>query len=164
MRSFASGLKTSAAGNGGIYEMASLAVAPTEESLSLLKRIEELLAENRLLWKALEQQSRDIANHGQRLKTLEARPTAAPTTVKIHERKLRRAETILLSHDNSPMSFSNMGKMLGYKKETRRQQMTKLGAAFKLYPDRYEVRDSKLSGKTVRLVPAYLNHLRKEGV
>ncbi|MFA5378351.1 MAG: hypothetical protein WC455_21535 [Dehalococcoidia bacterium] len=103
----------------------------------------------------------DLADHGRKIKALEAGPKTALTTAKIHERKLKKVETVLVSHNNQPMSFSDMGKMLGYKKETRRQQMTKLGAAFKLYPDRYEVRDSNLGGKTVRLVTAYLNHLLK---
>jgi hypothetical protein len=140
--------------------------APTIESLSnqaLLEKVVELQAEVKLLWQAIERQGGDIADHGRRVKALESLPRSAPTSAKIHERKLKRVDDLLRAHNNQPMTFADMGKLLGYKKETRKQNMTHLHHTFKQYPDRYEVRDSKLGGKTVRLVPEYLNHLLKGG-
>lgn len=140
--------------------------APTIESLSsqaLVEKVSELQAEIKLLWQAIERQSGDIADHGRRIKAQEAQPRAALTSVKVHERKLKRVDDLLRSHNNQPMTFTDMGKLLGYKKETRKQNMTHLHHTFKQFPDRYEVRDSKLGGKTVRLVPEYLNHLLKGG-
>jgi galactokinase/mevalonate kinase-like predicted kinase len=147
--------------------MAAPLTAPTIENLSsqgLVKQIAELQAEIKLLWQAIERQGGDIADHGRRIKAQEAQPKAATSTAQIHERRLKNVDALLMSHNNQPISFADMGKLLGYKKETRRQNMTKLGNSFKQYPDRYEVRDSKLGGKIVRLVPAYLNHLLKGGV
>lgn len=151
--------------------MAAHLSASTSENLNLASQlaaltsaIEELTRENKLLWKSVEQLSEDFADHGKRLRAIERLPRPAPTTAKIHEAKLRKVDAILVSHNNQPMSFADMGKMLGYPKETRRQNMSHLAKAFKKFPDRYEIRESKLGGKTIKLNSAYHNHLTSGGV
>ena len=148
--------------------MAAPISAPTSESLNLTNQlavltsaVEALTQENRLLWKSIEQLSEDFADHGKRLRAIERLPRPAPTTAKIHEAKLKKVDGLLVSHNNQPISFSDMGKLLGYSPNTRKQNMTHLGRCFKQFPERYEVKDSKLGGKTVRLMPEYLNHILK---
>jgi len=151
--------------------MAAPISAPTSESLNLTNQlavltsaVEALTQENRLLWKSIEQLSEDFADHGKRLRAIERLPRPAPTTAKIHEAKLKKVDGLLVSHNNQPITFSDMGKLLGYSPNTRKQNMTHLGRCFKQFPERYEVKDSKLGGKTVRLVPDYLNHNLNRGV
>lgn len=151
--------------------MAAPISAPTSESLNLTNQlavltsaVEALTRENKLLWKSIEQLSEDFADHGKRLRAIERLPRPAPTTAKIHEAKLKKVDGLLVSHNNQPITFSDMGKLLGYSPNTRKQNMTHLGRCFKQFPERYEVKDSKLGGKTVRLVPEYLNHILNGGV
>ena len=151
--------------------MAAPISAPTSESLNLTNQlavltsaVEALTQENRLLWKSIEQLSEDFADHGKRLRAIERLPRPAPTTAKIHEAKLKKVDGLLVSHNNQPITFSDRGKLLGYSPNTRKQNMTHLGRCFKQFPERYEVKDSKLGGKTVRLVPEYLNHILNRGV
>ena len=143
--------------------MVAPAIVPSIESMALQEKIDALTEENKLLWKSIDQLSGDLAEIRRRIKSIESQPKAAPTTAKIHERKMARVDALLTSHNNQPMTFADMGKMLGYSQGTRKQNMTHLSKYFQQYPERYEVRASKLGGKTVRLVPEYLNHLLKGG-
>lgn len=77
----------------------------------------------------------------------------------LHDVRLKMTEAILIKHNNQPTSFADMGKLQGFPDRTRKQNMTHLGHAYEQYPEKYEVRVSKLGGKTIRLVPEYLKHL-----
>lgn len=144
--------------------MTSSTSAPTSESMKLEALQGEIAALRAALDEALDFIGLQMAEDRRRITALEARPQAAPTTAKIHGRKLRKVDAILVSHNNQPMSFADMGKMLGYPEETRRQNMSHLAKAFKKFPDRYEIRESKLGGKTIKLNSAYHNHLTSGGV
>ena len=52
-------------------------------------------------------------------------------------------------------------KFVDKKHDFRRQDMTKLGRVYEQFPDKYEVRDSRLGGKTIKLNPTYYKHLTK---
>lgn len=134
-------------------------IAIVEEVARLKKECEELRAENKLLWQGMEAHSADIAADRRRLATIETKPDKPKTSAAIHKRKMEKVDAILIAHNNQPTTFADMGKLLGYPPETRKQNMTKMGNIFKQYPEYYEVKASKLGGKTIRLVPAYLNHL-----
>lgn len=151
--------------------MASPDAAPSIENItaqerieSLLEAIEKLSAENKEIWRAVEQLSRDIAEDRKRLKTLEARPAPSQPPAKKHERKMKMVDAILVAHGNQPISFVDLGKLLGYPEETRRQNMTHLAKVFKANPEKYDVRESKLGGKIIKLNSAYHNHLTQGGV
>lgn len=83
---------------------------------------------------------------------------------KVTDGRLKRTDSILMKRRNEPVSFSEMGKLQEWSKETRRQNMTHLGHLYEQLPDRYEVRESKLGGKTVRLVPLYYKHITIGGL
>ena len=144
--------------------MTSSTSAPTSENIKLEALQEEIAALRAALDEALDFIGLQMAEDRRRITALEARPQPAPTTAKVHDRKLRKVDAILVSHNNQTITFSDMGKLLGYPPNTRRQNMTHLGRCLKQFPERYEVKDSKLGGKTVRLVPEYLNHILKGGV
>lgn len=139
------------------------ATAPTPESLAMLEKIRELTEENKQLWTIIERLQVDFADHGRRLKAIEAQPRPNLSTKAKHDKKMRQVDLLLMQHNNEFMTFADIGKLLGYPSNTRRQNMTHLKNVFKRFPDRYEVDVSKLGGKKVRLVKEYLNHLLKGG-
>ena len=122
----------------------------------LLARVATLQEGNTQLWRNLIEDRKRISELEKRLG---ARPPTAPRTGKV-----KKAETIFVNHGNCWMTFSDIGKMMGWPPETRRQNMSKLAAVFQQHPERYEVKPSKLGGKAARLKPEYLNHILKEGV
>lgn len=150
--------------------MAAPISAPTSESLNLAGQlalltsaVEALTRENKLLWKSVEQLSEDFADHGKRLRPIERLPRPAPTTAKIHEAKLKKVDGLLASHNNQPITFSRW-QAPWISAQHAKAKHDYLGRCLKQFPERYEVKDSKLGGKTVRLVPEYLNHILKGGV
>jgi hypothetical protein len=148
--------------NGGVSVMAAPLTAPTIETISLQARIENL---EKALDDARDFIGRQFAEDRARLAKLEAIPRPKRTTLEVRADRIKKIDQLLISHNNIPISFADMGKLLGYPKETRRQNMTNLvNRLFKQFPEHYEVRNSKLGGKTVRLVPEYLNHLLRGGV
>lgn len=82
----------------------------------------------------------------------------------IGNKRLQKTDSILIRGQNVPIAFSQMGKLQEFSKNTRRQNMTKLGKVYEQFPDRYEIRQSKLGGKTVRLNNNYYRKLIKDGV
>lgn len=145
--------------------MAGSQAAPSFEGISAEARLVQLQDEIKSLKRDLDEALNFIAaqfgEDRQRISKLESIPRAAPATTKIHQRRLERVQAILISHNNQPMTFADMGKLLGYPSKTRKQNMTKLGNTFKQFPDSYEVKNAKIGGKLVRLNPTYLNHLLK---
>jgi len=81
--------------------------------------------------------------------------------------RLAKLDQLLLSRNNSPMTFAEIGKILELgshspdgKKNTRRQNMTLLGKTLEALPDRFEVFNSKTqNGKMVKLTREYFQHL-----
>jgi hypothetical protein len=57
-----------------------------------------------------------------------------------------------------------MRRLQEFKPKYRRQDMTKLGHVYEQYPEKYEVRDSKLGGKTIKFNSDYFKDLTKGGV
>jgi len=80
------------------------------------------------------------------------------------QKRLQKTNEILLKRNNEPVTFTEMRRLLELPQESKRQSMTKLGHVYQQYPDKYEVRDSKFGGKTIKLNPSYFKHLTKEGV
>lgn len=82
--------------------------------------------------------------------------------------RLANLDRLLLSRNNEPMTFSEIGKVLelGSRtngKNTRKQAMTRFSK--NLDAKNYEIFSSKTrGGKMVRLTKTYLNHLRMEAV
>ena len=113
---------------------------------------------------ALDFIAKQIAEDRRRIAVLEARPQPEPPSAKKHVKKIKKIENILLARNNEPISFVDLGGRLGYPIETRRQNMTHLAKVFKAHPDKYEVRESRLGGKTIKLNPDYHNHLAAGGV
>lgn len=95
----------------------------------------------------------------------------AKLDVLLHKRKpgeitlkrLKRTDALLVARNNSPIPFAEMSKLQDFKPRYRDQNMTKLRCIYEEYPDRYEIRDSKLGGKTIKLCSAYFKHLTKGG-
>ncbi len=139
-------------------------VAPTPESLAMLEKIRELTEENRQLWAIIERLQADFADHGRRIKAIESLPRPVQSTKNKHDKRMKQIDYILMQHDNEFILFTDLGKLLGFPADTRRQNMTHLKNVFLQFPDRYEVQPSKLGGKKVRLVREYLNHLLNGGV
>lgn len=80
------------------------------------------------------------------------------------QKRLQKTNEILLGRNNEPVTFTEMRRLLELPQESKRQSMTKLGHVYQQYPDKYEVRESALGGKTIKLNPVYFKHLTKEGV
>jgi hypothetical protein len=80
------------------------------------------------------------------------------------EKRLKRTDDLLVARKNEPIPFTEMKRLQEFKPIHARQDMTKLGHVYEQYPEKYEVRDSSLGGKTVKLVRDYFNHLTKGGV
>ncbi|MFZ2472770.1 MAG: hypothetical protein WAW52_12635 [Methanothrix sp.] len=76
-------------------------------------------------------------------------------------RRLQKTDALLVARGNMQIPFAEMGKLQEFKPRYRDQDMTKLGRIYEEYPDRYEIRDSKLGGKTIKLTPSYYKHLTK---
>lgn len=107
----------------------------------------------------------DLEDIKTRLGIVEHKRTPGTVT----EKRLKRTDDLLVSRKNMPISFSEMKclqefKFVDKKHDFRRQDMTKLGRVYEQFPDKYEVRDSRLGGKTIRLNPVYYKHLTKGGV
>lgn len=79
-------------------------------------------------------------------------------------KRLQITDSLLVARNNAPISYSEMKKLQEFKPKHSRQDMTKLGHVYEQYPEKYEVRDSKLGGKTIKLNHAYFKHLTKCGV
>jgi hypothetical protein len=82
----------------------------------------------------------------------------------IQDKRLKRTDGLLVARGNVPIPFSEMKLLQGFKQKHNRQDMTKLGHVYAQFPDKYDVRDSKLGGKTIKLNPAYFKHLTNGGV
>jgi hypothetical protein len=78
-------------------------------------------------------------------------------------KRLKKTDALLVARNNAPIPFAEMSKLQDFKPRYRDQDMTKLGRIYEEYPDRYEIRDSKLGGKTIKLCPVYFKHLTKGG-
>lgn len=79
-------------------------------------------------------------------------------------RKARLAE-ILVSRNNRPMAFAEIGKALelgsrANGKNTREQNMTHFGKILEAAHKEFIVSQSKMGGKLVRLTKIYYDHLR----
>lgn len=79
-------------------------------------------------------------------------------------RKARLAE-ILVSRNNQPMTFAEIGKVLELgsrtnDKNTREQNMTHFGKILEAAHKEFMVTQSKMGGKLVRLTRIYYDHLR----
>ena len=79
-------------------------------------------------------------------------------------RKVRLAE-ILVSRNNQPMTFAEIGKVLelgsrSNGKNTREQNMTHFGKILEAAPKEFIVTQSKMGGRLVRLTKIYYDHLR----
>jgi hypothetical protein len=83
---------------------------------------------------------------------------------KVLEDRLSRTDNLLVARHNEPIPFSEMKLLQQFKPDHNRQDMTKLGHVYEQFPEKYEVRDSKMGGKTIRLNPSYFKHLTKGGV
>jgi FtsZ-binding cell division protein ZapB len=83
--------------------------------------------------------------------------------------RLAKLDQLLLSRNNVPMTFAEIGKILELgsrspdgKRSTRRQNMTLLGKTLESLPDRFEVFNSKTqNGRMVRLTREYFQHLMR---
>jgi ABC-type Fe3+ transport system substrate-binding protein len=148
--------------------------APSIENLVLLQQIREIIEDNKklhaeidllkselnMIRKAGQADGADIKDLYEAVDRIENRK---PSDKAKHEARMRQVDRILMQHGNGFITFSDLGKLLGYPSKTRYQNMTHLKNVFLLFPDRYEVQPSKLGGKKVRLVNEYLNHLLKGG-
>lgn len=144
--------------------MAGPASAPTSELFQLQAQIADLQKRLGFAEDNIGILMDLVAAHKKRIAFLEAIPRPEPTSAKKHEKKIKKVEAILQARNNEPISFVDLGGRLGYPIDTRRQNMTHLAKVFKANPDKYEVRDSKFGGKTVKLNSAYHNHLTGGGV
>jgi hypothetical protein len=88
---------------------------------------------------------------------------------KVLEARLKKTDELLIARNNAPIPYSEMKCLQGFKcvdkkHDFRRQDMTKLGHVYEQYPDKYEVRESKMGGKTIKLTHSYFKHLTNGGV
>lgn len=79
------------------------------------------------------------------------------------QERLKTTDEFLLEVRNQPVTFARMAQVQCFKEKYRDQDMTKLGHIYEQFPDKYEVRASKLGGKTIRLCSSYFNRLTKGG-
>ncbi len=75
------------------------------------------------------------------------------------QKRLKHTEALLIARNNEPIPFSEMSRLQEFKPKYRDQDMTKLGHVYEQFSEKYEVRASKLGGKTIKLNPAYFKHL-----
>lgn len=137
-------------------------VALKEENAKLWEKIKELE------WR-LDKQSEIVHDTKARSEDLEERMFDVEKRLngrnyKLYEKRLQRTEELLVKGQNRPISFSDMGHLQGFSIKTRRQSMTKLGHVYEQYPEKYQVLDSKLGGKMVKLTSSYYYKLIKGGV
>lgn len=85
-------------------------------------------------------------------------------TYKLYEKRLALTDSLLVKNKNVLISFSDMGKLQEFNPSTRRQSMTKLGHVYEQFPNKYQVVNSSLGGKAVKLAPSYYSKLIKGGV
>lgn len=96
-----------------------------------------------------------VANHDTRLNR---------RSYKLYEKRLALTDSLLVKNKNVLISFSDMGKLQEFNPRTRRQSMTKLGHVYEQFPNKYQVVNSNLGGKAVKLTPSYYSKLIKGGV
>ena len=80
------------------------------------------------------------------------------------QKRLKRTDDLLVARKNEPIPFSEMKRLQEFKPKHRSQDMTKLGHVYEQIPERYEVSQSSLGGKKVKLVRSYFNHLTRREV
>ncbi len=137
-------------------------VALREENAKLWEKIKELE------WR-IDKQSEILHAAKESTDDLEERMVDAERRLnrrnyKLYEKRLQRTDELLVKNQNRPISFSDMGHLQGFQIKTRRQSMTKLGHVYEQSPNKYQVSDSKLGGKMVKLTSSYYYKLIKGGV